>query len=402
MEKTKIEPKNFVSIKDIKTVVKNGLTRLSDSEGVVIMLTGMASRIPDDLEVTNETLVDCRNKLSEIRQVRYALQNIGKENQSALNDVKRKDKEYFDNLIGIIEPKELILKYGVKGVEDEKQRIKTEKVEAEANRINKIREDISACTNEIVRQSASCESEKDIENLKAYIAKCDDDWIKTLDEYEYLGETLVIQAKDYLARAITNVETKKELIRLQLKVDETKRKQAEKDMLDAIEAEKKNEARLYEIEAEREKVRVAEHKVKQMEIDKAAEIKNLMLKEKSIEDLAFANKLCLRLWNDAKKIGAKAGTRPVKYKQIELVNNRISTINNIIEKQRDFLKLDAWKKQLSRLKTNYLDYVNVAGDSISEIMLKIDDDKYATAKLNDLVNACAATLIELKNFLNDK
>ena len=127
-----------------------------------------------------------------------------------------------------------------------------------------------------------------------------------------------------------------------------------------------------------------------------------MLKEKSIEDLAFANKLCLRLWNDAKKIGAKAGTRPVKYKQIELVNNRISTINNIIEKQRDFLKLDAWKKQLSRLKTNYLDYVNVAGDSISEIMLKIDDDKYATAKLNDLVNACAATLIELKNFLNDK
>lgn len=109
---------------------------LVDIEGTKETLVDLAGKYKD-LKVTKDNYKTIAKKAEqELRQSRYALQRINKGNNAFLNDIKKKEKELYEELIGLIKPEEeriykdiAVFKEAAKKEKEEKERIEKERIE---------------------------------------------------------------------------------------------------------------------------------------------------------------------------------------------------------------------------------------------------------------------------------
>lgn len=415
-ETTELQPENFVAMTEIKTIVKNGLTKLSDPELVESQLIAIAKTVPDDVEVTIETLKESKFKNAELRDTRYALQNISKANQSSLNDTKKTDKEYYLGLIDIIKPKENLLSEGIKVIEEKKKAEKQEKADEEKNRIEAIRNKISSATNYIAKESTLCKTQNDIAKLQLLIDAIDDKWITDLDEFEYMGHNLKTQANDFLNSAKENVSKSEELEKIKadnliierdrlLKEKEAAAQKVKEDEEKAIAAQKENEKRLKEIAIEKQKLKVANDKIKAMEEAKELEIKELKEKEENSRKLMTLNFDVQKIWDKAKKLGLKVSKKPGDYKEYFKALERFQSIKDLLTTHADEQVTIEYKTQLERVKNFSKPYIQTSLESLLELGQNLSD----VTNHKDIINASEIKLQaiidgieDFKDFLNEK
>lgn len=102
-----------------------------------IQKSGLQSFIKDyeNLVVTEETLEESKKIRLLIREQRYAIQNILKDNKAVLNKIKDSQEEMAEELIGIIKPTEDKIDSGIKAIENKKAEEKARKDREEQERI---------------------------------------------------------------------------------------------------------------------------------------------------------------------------------------------------------------------------------------------------------------------------
>jgi len=400
-----VQSEDFKTLNEIRIMTKNGLTKLVDPILVETALKQVADSIPDDIVVNRDNLPQSREKLSEIRSYRYTLSNISKENQAKFNDLKRENKQELDDLIEIIVPKEKLLFDRIKQVEDQKKADLQAKKDAEINRVSRIKEAINNATNSITRAAADCSTEQDLELLRIKVSGLDQEWIETLEEYEYAGLNLQDQAKEYLAQAITNVETKQELKRLQGLADERKIKEAEDEKQRLIDSAKENEQRLAEIEAERKKTKEAEDKVEAILKQQGDDLKAVREREQLQKDLDVMNDQLQKEWDHGKKIGAKVFKRPKLFTDLDLATNRRKGIVEAISLRSEVIKSEKHDTALKSINHDIKDHLKTASESVGEILKVIDNihSNSDTGRLAfEFADEIANGLIELDDYVNGK
>lgn len=114
--------------------MENGLTKLVPFDVAKDELLVMAKDYTG-LIVTKETFESAKKARAVLREKRFFIQNIEKQNNDNINDLKKQNKENAAELIAIIEPIEKQIDSGIKEIENEKERIKKEKQEAEQRMI---------------------------------------------------------------------------------------------------------------------------------------------------------------------------------------------------------------------------------------------------------------------------
>lgn len=124
-----------IPLKEILKGKDGELVVLQDYQQTEEILKGIAEKYKD-IVISNDSFEIGKSIRKEIREYRYAIQNIQKHNTGILNDAKKIDKERHDNLIKIIQPVEDKLDEQIKFIEGEKERIKAEELELENQRIH--------------------------------------------------------------------------------------------------------------------------------------------------------------------------------------------------------------------------------------------------------------------------
>jgi len=394
-----IETKNFVPVSEIKTKVSGGLTVLTEDVLVKESLESLANSIPDDIVVTADNLTVYRGKLSELRQMRYALANIQDANNKTLNKMKSDDKAYFDGLISIIQPKEELLKDGVKNVEEEKKRIKQEKAEAELKRKQAIKDDVNNRTNEISTLSLLASTDDDIKKIENLILQLDNDWLDSLQEFEYMGSNLLLQATEYLGKAIDNVRRLKEVERLRAEAAQREKEFAEKEKRELEAAQIENKKRLEELEKMRETTRIAHEKLAAIERKREEEEK--AAKEKAEEELYIKNayKEASKLLNELKKLGSVVAA-PDKGLSVLGINKYNFSIREMLDEEIAKRSEKEWRDKLKYIDTTYGKEIDEVENQLHLIRNKMLNDNECSVVVSDFIAEALNDILDLKNYID--
>lgn len=127
-----------VSVKELIRQSEGSLIKLQSYEETEETLKGLVSKFSHIEKVNEDNFEESKKARAEIREHRYAIQNVTKHNADILNNLKKEDKSQADKLIEIIAPTEDKIDEGIKYIENEKKRIKEEKERKEQERITTI------------------------------------------------------------------------------------------------------------------------------------------------------------------------------------------------------------------------------------------------------------------------
>jgi hypothetical protein len=271
-----------------------------------------------DIVVTDETFEEAKKNRKTIRDERFAIQNILKENKAIINTLKSDQEKKADELIALLTPTEEKLDSGIKAIEDRKE-------------IEKARKEKEAA-DKIATRTASLFENGMTFNGEGYILGASvitPVQIKVLSDSEF--NELLVDIKDAHAKVL---EQKKADAELLAKAQEEQKQRAEKERL-ALEKENAEKAEAQRVEnarlkaendkldqerkafAEEKRILQEENDRKRKEIaDKEAEIK-------AIEDKKIADKEAA----ENKKAQAKRAEalKPDKEK-LELLSNTLNGI----------------------------------------------------------------------------
>ncbi len=217
------ELEKVVESTKIKTLIEesNGeLIKIQDYEQTSENLAELVKKHDHIQEITKENFEDAKKARLELREARYALQNVYKHNNDVLNRAKKMLKEDNEALIAIIEPAENRIDSGIKAIEQEKEREKAEKERLENERIDKINERLKFFRN-LINEHQHGFQKSNIEHLeigKNQIIECIN--ADEFQEFTYEADAL----KDLFDVAVQNVQAK---IDHEAKLIEEKKKQEE-------------------------------------------------------------------------------------------------------------------------------------------------------------------------------
>jgi len=165
-------------------VTKKKLQKLrNDSEKRITKLIA----IP---QLNTEQIGEARKINAELRDTRYLLQNIEKNNIKVFNDAKAKNKTEIKDLIAIIEPTEEVIYAKIKAEDDRKEQEKKEKEEAENRRITAINQKIADAGIDFERMILTYTTAEQLAEFDEKLQAWEDD-IDNLEEFAYEGNKLV-------------------------------------------------------------------------------------------------------------------------------------------------------------------------------------------------------------------
>lgn len=130
------------SIKEVLQTAGESLVVIGKIEDVKKQLQLTVEKYKD-FEVTKENFKESKEARAEVREIRYALQNVSKHNVSVFKTAQNKYKEDVDGLIGIVSPTEDKFDVEIKKIENEKKLEKEAKAKEEVDRVAKINREIS-------------------------------------------------------------------------------------------------------------------------------------------------------------------------------------------------------------------------------------------------------------------
>lgn len=118
-----------------------------------------------DIVVAKETFVEAKNARKTLRDERYGIQKIEKENKAILNDLKSQNKRIAENLIEIIKPTEDKIDVGIKKIEKIEAEEKAERERLKAEQLKKW----GAKAQEILDLTLTIVNAKDIKEVEGII-----------------------------------------------------------------------------------------------------------------------------------------------------------------------------------------------------------------------------------------
>jgi len=291
-----------VSVKELIKQSEGSLIKLQSYEETEETLKGLVQKFSHIEKVSDENFEESKKARAEIREHRYAIQNVTKHNADILNNLKKDDKSQADKLIEIISPMEDKIDEGIKYIENEKKRIKEEKERKEQERISGISKMIAEFKSFF---DVKIQVGKTQEDLDAYNSKIEElkNSLDLFDEFRFEADDLLeefepkqeviqkrvddekfIQAENIrLAKEKQEQDKKAEELRL-----EQEKFQKEKEEFEAN--KKANEERIAKEEEERQA------KIKQEDEERLAKIKaqeEEELKRKQEEIISVRKKLAI-------------------------------------------------------------------------------------------------------------
>lgn len=119
----------------METHTETGLAKLKSIDISIAELQQLADDYKD-LVVVEETYDDAVKACRVLREKRYEIQNIVKDNKGILNQIKSAQEEMGDERVRIIEPTEKRIRDGIKVIDDKKEEEKKRKEKEAAEKFN--------------------------------------------------------------------------------------------------------------------------------------------------------------------------------------------------------------------------------------------------------------------------
>lgn len=163
--------------------------KLVDVQQTEDLLKDLAAKY-EGLEVTEENYKkEALEAERELRNTRYALQRIQKANNKFLNEVKREEKEIFENLIGVIQPQEERLKSQIDKLEEAERKAKEEAERREKERIEKIENSLNAAKMALERALIKGRTDEDLKEYDEFLADLKAKF-ETFEEMEFKAQRI--------------------------------------------------------------------------------------------------------------------------------------------------------------------------------------------------------------------
>jgi len=234
------------------------------------------------IECTQENYEEAKRRRTALRKGRTVVQNEVKMICSQLAGVSRGVKDAGDQLILIVQKAEDKQQYSVGAFEDEKERIRQEKIWLEQERLKKLKEEITFWIGEMNDQIGRSQTSKDLGKLKDEILQVhfseeaqqeftnDIAWAKTQLELTFNNRVAQIELQEQRA----------EQEKLRKEKEELERK-AEQEKLDREKIELKQKAEQEKIQREKEELEQKLREAEQAKQELVEKIENSGTKEEA-------------------------------------------------------------------------------------------------------------------------
>jgi len=195
-----METKKELSVVDqletVKNVISeaNGIIKLESIEATSVFLTDLREKYKD-FKVSEDNYEEAKKVRMELRQPRYDLQNIEKNNIRVIEEEKKAMKSAYAELIDINKDVEARIDSEIKAVEEEKKRRAEEKRLAEQKRINEIKDNIQEWTTTLATVYENCVSLRSEKNL---VDKIEELKQENFAEYQFKVDDLIEKYQEKL------------------------------------------------------------------------------------------------------------------------------------------------------------------------------------------------------------
>lgn len=182
------KPKKEITALELKEIAKKGkegkFIALVDLNETKAILTELSDKYKD-LEVTADNYKkEGAEAEKELRQTRYALQNIHDGNNTFLNNIKKAQKQTYDGLIAIIEPQEERIYKEVNAFKKIEEDKKKEKEEAEKKRIERIEKALKEAEFSLEKALIQGKTQEDLDNYDKFLEELEKSF-PTFEEREF-------------------------------------------------------------------------------------------------------------------------------------------------------------------------------------------------------------------------
>lgn len=301
-EEQKVKIKEFLKDNEGKLIV------LQDAGFTKETLIAIAKK-HEDLHVTSENFEEGKLARAEIREFRYALQNILKNNKDFINSAKNNMETEFKEFIDLLKPTEDKIDEQIKAIENEKKLEKERKEKEEQERISTITKSLSDIRFELEKMTSFARTDEEFEKLNEFynsiIERKEQD---EFQEFTFDVDNILSEYGPKFSEVRSRIDKIKEDAEKEAKLKEEQelfRKQKEKEAEETAKEQEKLRLEKEQFEKERREFEEAKRKEEEQKLaeQKAKEEAEAKAKAEA-EQKQRQEKVFLSLIEEANNIGA--------------------------------------------------------------------------------------------------